>query len=191
MPTGVREWRLLYRKLTKDSPADYQPLHPGAAKFKAAVSDFEREIGYKLPRSYKTFAEVFGPGEIGGFFRIWIPGGEYNDLATEYRDVHGAFQQESASEHDKRNARFLLFGSTIGGDIVGWDPKDLTDAKEPEYRVYFIERHKEGVPVAASFPEFVQNICLANNLYKFCGWKKPSDEKHWPPYEFLPYPATK
>ena len=83
----------------------------------------------------------------------------------------------------------MFFGSTIGGDIVGWDPKDVTDPKGPEYRINFVARHHRGIPVAGSFAEFVSEICLGKKLFKLCGWQEPPDD--YPPREFLPYPKVK
>lgn len=187
---GVREWRRLYRELTAAVPTGFEPSHPGEEAVTVASRQFEREIGLKLPPTYKSFVKVFGPGEIGGFFRIWIPGDkELNyDLAHEYEETHLGCTQEAASEADKFNARFVFFGSTIGGDLVGWDPKDVTDPKGPEYRVHFIARHHRGIPVASSFVEFVSEVCLGKNLDKLCGWQTPPD---YPPREFLPYAKLK
>src|SRR5262249_33287863 len=88
--TGVPEWRRLYSRLTADLPSGFNAYHPGADAVRAAVKRFESATGHALPRSYKAFATVFGPGELGGYYRVWIPGDEECgcDLGTE-RDLTG------------------------------------------------------------------------------------------------------
>lgn len=103
-----------------------------------------------------------------------------HDLARETLSLTKDYQQGDLL------SRMLFFASTIGGEFVGWDPRDLTDAGGPEYGVYYVTRSGTARKVAASFPEFVTNIALQDRLDKFFGWKNqnPAD---WPPQTFLPY----
>jgi hypothetical protein len=187
---GVQEWRRLYERLTADLPADDEPAHPGVDVVDRATKQFESATGHKLPRSYKTFAKVFGPGELGGSFRIWIPGDKEcgYDLATEHRL---AAETHSSADDDEQGAlltRLLFFASTIGGEFVGWNPLDITDPITAEYRVYYVTRNAKAMGVAASFPEFVAEICLKNRLHEFFGWQN-QEPPDWPPQTFLPYRA--
>jgi len=105
--------------------------------------------------------------------------------------MHDLFAGYRPDEKENAYGRFIFFSGTIGGDVVGWDPLDLTNKEGPEYRVYFIARLGIARPVSASFREFISQICLANNLNKICGWKEPPDAENWPPQEFLPYRPMK
>jgi len=188
---GISEWRRLYRTLTAERPVAYDPYHPGADAVKAAAKRFESESGYTLPRSYKAFAQVFGPGELGGYYRICIPGDEKCgcDLATEHAMVRETRGPPDSYEQGELLSRLLYFATTIGGEFVGWDPHDVTDSTGPEYRVYYITRTPNAKAVAGSFSEFVSEICLKNRLHEIFGWQN-NNEPDWPPQEFLPYAAS-
>jgi hypothetical protein len=195
MATGLaaRDWQRLYRRLTANIPTAWKNRprsYPGAEPLKAALTEFEKAAGFKLPRSYKTFVKVFGPGELGGYFRICIPGDQEcgDDLATQHELVSATFRTADDLEHGDLLNRLLFFASTIGGETVGWDPLDVTDPRGCEYRVYYVTRSNTCKAIAPSFPEFVSEICLKNNLYKYFGWKNQEPED-WPPQTFLPYPA--
>jgi hypothetical protein len=187
---GISEWRRLYRKLTAKRPVEYEPYHPGSDAVKAAAKRFESATGYKLPRSYKAFAQVFGPGELGGYYRICIPGDEKcgYDLATEHALASETHSPPDSYEQGELLGRLLYFASTIGGEFVGWDPLDVTDSTGAEYRVYYITRRATAKAVAGSFSEFVSEICLKYRLHEFFGWQN-NNPPDWPPQEFLPYAA--
>ena len=53
----------------------------------------------------------------------------------------------------------FFFGSTYGGDLLGWDPATVTDPEAHEYRIFGVPRVEPGVAkLADSFAEFVQRI---------------------------------
>ncbi len=64
-------WQQLYNSLKIVLRRGYERLPPPDA---AALDRFEREHGHPLPASYREFIQVFGAGELGGFFRIKAPG---------------------------------------------------------------------------------------------------------------------
>ena len=185
---GISEWRRLYQKLTAERSVEYEPYHPGADAVKAAAKRFESDAGCRLPRSYTTFSQVFGPGELGGYYRICIPGDEKcgYDLATEHALARETHSPSDSYEQGELLGRLLYFATTIGGEFVGWDPLDVTDSTGPEYRVYYVTRRPTAKAVAGSFPEFVSEICLKYRLHEFFGWQN-NNPPDWPPQEFLPY----
>lgn len=42
----------------------------------------EAGIGFALPSDFKTFAEIWGPGDIGGFFRAYTPIAGYHPVMS-------------------------------------------------------------------------------------------------------------
>src|SRR4051794_36225941 len=104
--TGIAEWRHLYHRLTAGSPVGYEPYHPGAEAVEAAAKQFEHDIGYKLPRSYMAYAQVFGPGELGGYYRVAIPGDAKCgcDLASEHQAMLDLFAEDVADEQGRLRA---------------------------------------------------------------------------------------
>jgi hypothetical protein len=185
---GVAVWRRLYSQLTAGLPASYKAYHPGTDAVRAAAKQFESDAGHKLPNTFKAFAQVFGPGELGGYYRIWVPGDKKcgYDLGTEHGLARELYCAADDYEQGKLLARLLFFASTIGGEFVGWDPLEETEATGPEYRVYYVTDQGTARAVAVSFPEFVADICLKNRLHEFFGWENQNPDD-WPPQTFLPY----
>lgn len=186
---GIREWQHLRCQLTLELPVEYEAYHPGVDAVEAAAEQFEVTTGYKLPPSYKAFAQVFGPGEMGDYYRICIPGDEKcgYDLTTGHNLAREAYSPAEPCEQGKILDRLLYFASTIGGEFVGWDPLDMTDPINPEYRVYYVTRLGTARAVASSFPEFVTEICLKDRLHEFFGWQNKNPLDWRPAQTFFPY----
>jgi hypothetical protein len=188
---GVPEWRRLYKQLTQDASGEYVVSHPGVESVKAAAAKFEVATERKLPHSYKAFAKVFGPGEFGGYYWIYIPGDvEYRfDLERCHKRMHDFFAKPPAvDEQYELRKRLLFFAETIGGENIGWDPVDVTDSRTAEYRIYYVTRLGKAKAVADSFSEFITDICLKNRLHLLFGWKN-QEPPDWPPQTFEPYSA--
>jgi hypothetical protein len=137
---------------------------------------YERESGFRLPLSYRAFIKVFGPGELGGDFRLRAPGypdDPYADLGRTNAEIRAGFTETFLSFFDdpERVSRMVFFCAPGGGDWIGWDPEDVRDAELREYGIYEIG-DEEMEKVADSFPQFIEEVCLgpeAARTFDPCG----------------------
>jgi len=137
----------------------------------AELDRFERDTGFSLPKSYRAFAKVCGPGELAGDFHFTAPGypkNERSDLAAlnaiiradEPRGPNFETFIESFCRDPEQVRRMVFFCGTGYGDWVGWDPEDVQDLVGREYGIY--QWHgKQPSKVADSFAQFVEVFCLA------------------------------
>jgi hypothetical protein len=149
------------------------------------LDDFQRRTGFRLPRGYRSFVTRFGPGSIGTYYPIDVPGrrghGPHVDLDDfmRFRDKLIADGIFDFYDDPERARRLVFFCSTIDIERVGWDPQEVTDAEAPEYAVYLVNR--SGGPVeriAGSFREFIMEYCLGDRLPKK---SRPRREYHLTP----------
>ena len=77
---GCRMWKRLYKKLEIVVPEGYRPV---AKPSRRDLDAFEKQFGFKLPRSYREFMEVFGPGTLADYFRIDDPANSKGSLRKE------------------------------------------------------------------------------------------------------------
>ena len=160
------DWKLRYKALepTEAHKARWEPEQQAAIG--AALREFEDKIGRKLPRAYKAYAHVFGPGEMGGFFRIYVPCVPKRlrsgyELALQYKDWK-SYAQETA-EGDPENAwlsNSILLAYTIGGEAVVWDTSRVTDSAANEFRICWLTRANRVDGTATSFGKFIDRVCL-------------------------------
>jgi hypothetical protein len=149
-----------------------------------------------LPAGYKAFIRQFGPGEVGGFFRIFgpkIPGfvDWGNDILAEIKDWREPDTAWTDVAPPELVARLLCFSTSIGGDAFFWDPEDVRNAKRHEYGIY-VWPHGRNIgsvtDVAGSFKEFIEQVCLGSAFDKIGGgW----DPEPGPPQRFTPAWRTK
>jgi hypothetical protein len=191
-------WKRLYQRLITDKGIEL--VRPAEEKVNAALKRVEGELGTRLPAGYVAFIHQFGPGEIGGYFRIHgppIPGfRDYgSDILEEnrsWREPDGAW---ASSGDPELVARLICFSSTIGGDACFWDPEDVRNSRAHEYGIYVLSRGSMDMKVeeaASSFKEFVEEHCRANEFVKIVGgrgWEEA--EGGVPPQRFLPARRTK
>jgi len=127
---------------------------------------FEAERGLKLPRSYRNYAVIFGPGLLARYFDIAVPGcrerAKRYDLALLDANSPSHYPVDLSEEiHPGDSAqirRMLFFCETVGAESIGWDTTELTDKTEQEYEIYLLPRIGELVRIANSFPEFINDI---------------------------------
>ncbi len=155
------DWKLRYRALEPKGKHRARWAPRQQAAIGTALRAFEADRGVRLPRSYKAFAHVFGPGEMGHYFRILVPGARdaYHDLV---RFNHMAQTGEGffwAGDAD-RLRRTVFLALTIGGESVAWDTAAVTDPAAHEYRVCWLNRSEAVHRTAETFPEFIDEICL-------------------------------
>src|SRR5262249_36057044 len=129
----------------------------------AALDRFESVTGLPLPRSYREYTLVFGPGELAELARICTPGYPGDDTIDLYennRFTHGGEEiLTDAYGEPERVHRMAFFGSTVGGDYLGWDTAEVEDPEAHEYAVYGLARLlKRPVKLAPSFGAFVEGL---------------------------------
>ncbi len=133
----------------------------------AQLDAFEAQTGFRLPRSYREFLLVFGPGEFSVSLLIAAPGYEYAgriDLLATSRS-YGWDEQEIAvsnapPEQKAHLRRLFYFGLENERQWLGWDPADIRDAAASEYGIYRVEALGFGTElVATSFQQLVEVTC--------------------------------
>jgi hypothetical protein len=153
-------WEDLYRRLQIIETRGYRPVPKPTAD---ALDRFEAQTGLPLPHSYRDFAVVFGPGELAEFARLCAPGYPGDDTIDLYehnRFTHGG--EDILTDlygEPERVARLIFFGSTVGGEHLGWDPDEVQNPQANEYAVYGLARLlKRPVKLAPSFRAFVEGL---------------------------------
>ena len=115
-------WNELYKKLD---------IKPAAGKAFPKPTDkdvekFEAKRKVNLPASYREYAKAFGAGDLGGYFRIKVPGGAKSsvDLEAFNKLIHGMDEDNAEMyENEALIKRIIPFASTGGGDVIAWEPK--------------------------------------------------------------------
>lgn len=186
-------WKRLYQRLVTDQR--YELIRPPAEEIDAGLKRVEDELGVPPPASYTAFIHQFGPSEIGGYFRIYgppIPGfADYgNDVLEEIRQWRKPGWPWEDADDPTMAARLACFSTTIGGDALFWDLKDVRNDHTHEYGIYVLTRESMDhtlLEVAPSFQEFVERHCLGNDFCKIIGSKGWEDEEGGlPPQNFRP-----
>jgi hypothetical protein len=162
----ITDWRAFYATLVIRSGYGQPVRKPTQAQ----LDRFEAETGFRLPRSYREYILVFGPGEFPAVLKVAAPGYEYLgntfDLLTASRS-YGYTREEAAAgglpaDEQERIGRLFYFGLHHGRQWLGWDPQDVRDAEAPEYAVYRVDWLSDGPEfMAASFRQLVEDTCEA------------------------------
>ncbi len=180
-------WKRLQKKLT------IKPTYgtPVRKPRDSQLDRFEAEYEFKLPKSYREFVKLFGAGMLDGYFRIYSPahGGrvETLDLAAELEEFRTdgleLFQGEFPKYRDFI-ARMIMFSSTINGETVVWDPTEVTNRRNCEYKIYVIPRDigEEIEHLADTFRDYIEGWCLGQESGRVFNW---SDRE--PEFEFVPF----
>lgn len=149
----------------------------------SALARFEADFGVPLPPSYREFVGRLGPGEIGGYFRVYAPGygGKGLDLAAlvtlvrENADIYEGQYGDAALV-----AGMIPFADTIGGDVFAWDTRKPVKGEYPV--VALLNGGTKPVTAAPSFAAFVADVVLGGQFGKLV--KNPDFETG---NDFLPY----
>ncbi|QDU94971.1 SMI1/KNR4 family protein [Lignipirellula cremea] len=141
----------------------------------------ERELGFTLPQSYKTFLAVFGPAEIGGFFRVLAPYSSSSlpeawDLIEANRWIRTS-QAWTQSHTAARVRELILFSQTSAGDQFFWDAANLTSKATGEYAIYIQSRSEPTGQLqylTSTFRRYVRSICLGTGFLRVAGgiWRR-------------------
>jgi hypothetical protein len=153
-------WQELYDSLRIVLFPDHPPL---PKPLPAALDEYEAMTNFRLPPSYRGYALVFGPGELGAYARIRTPGykgTEFADLFECDRFTHeGDWLLCKIYGQTERIRRLVYFATSFTGDIFGWDAAEVTDPVAPEYAIWGLPRHREHlIRVANTFQEFVRGV---------------------------------
>jgi uncharacterized protein (TIGR02996 family) len=155
-------WRKLYDELEptgKHRPRWASDRQEAIGK---ALAAFEAERGHKLPRSYKSFAHVFGTGELSGLFFVEVPDltrpGNLSDIHQFFREAVGRYSPAT----DRLLRRAICFAVTVDGECIVFDPVDVTEPVGMEYRIHWLDLGFGDTGRSAdSFREFIEDFCLA------------------------------
>lgn len=155
----INDWQSFHDSLVIDTYGEPLPL-PNPEQ----LDGFERKSGIRLPRTYREFLFVFGPGEFRSSLQIAAPDSsdaiDRFDLMRAhegYRPTESELQYIRESDRP-RAARLLYFGLIDGRDWLGWDLDDLRIPNDFEYGIYRRENHCVQF-VAATFKELVEEHC--------------------------------
>jgi hypothetical protein len=192
MNKSHNRWDNLYDRLVRR--AGFEILKPPKEVINSALERVEKLFHCPLPPSYKEFVSLFGPGEIGGYFRILGPAIEGfrnwgSSLEGENQDLPEYMRSLGRAD---LATRLIGFSDTIGGDACFWDREDVRDPIESEYGIYVYPREAVAgkvVLVANSFGSFIEEVCLGNGFDRIGGgW----GEEKTPPQTFRPaWPTRK
>jgi len=183
---GIRKWKALYRSLDAREQPHLKPLPKPTD---AMLDEFESRSGFTLPLSYRAFIKVFGPGELAWEYRMFAPGYPHQSEMIDLEKFNADFRKPFAdTEHPRITKRLLeqykdgqrlfravVFCRTGTGDLICWDPADVRDGRQREYGIYQLARKDFVEPLAVTFPEFIEDVCLSEaNLHP----------RHWDDKEF-------
>jgi hypothetical protein len=164
----IRDWRAFYDSLV------IRPMH-GETVPRPTVSQldrFEAETGFRLPRSYREYILVFGPGRLFSDWDIAAPGyaaswlWDLRALDEMMRPEERWIDRHPEAERDRvRRCRYFCRKYK---DAFGWDPAEVCDADAHEYAVYRIIEDGRVVRVAGSFRGFVEEAAL--EILTLPGW---------------------
>jgi hypothetical protein len=141
----------------------YGELHPVSTD---ALDAYERETGFQLPASYRGFCRVFGPGDVGDWYNVAVPGFEgkpknrnrYDLVAKTETYRYGREWAEYAADPEQFE-RAIIFGDDCTGAVFFWDPAEITVPDAHERAIYAVWRDWTQERVSDTFGDFVK-ICL-------------------------------
>jgi hypothetical protein len=151
-------------------------LDPVSEKQLAA---FEAANKIKLPRSYREFCKVFGPGDLQ--CRIWIhlttPGRDTSagrtveglwNVSTEVlnREIWSTslFEVDEYCSQPELVRKGLFFARDIYTHLYFWKKDEITSKSMNELAVYVIYREWDIYRLADSFESFIFDICLDKGI---------------------------
>lgn len=143
------------------------------ARFLPAESDitrFELDWKFRLPQSYKSFIEVFGPGTLADEFLIRAPG--CSDSKYDLEHLNSDYRKGFAltlKRHPQLIPRpefltsIIWFCTTFDATSFGWSSSEVSNQQTMEYAIYALNRG-DFVPrlIMSSFTEFVVDLCLGD-----------------------------
>jgi hypothetical protein len=143
----------------------------------AQLDEFETKHQIKLPRSYREFCKVFGPGSLRGQICIHIT---VPETVSEHVAAQATKQSIEILNKEIWSTIFLdlddycpdpalirkglFFGKDIYTHHYFWNPLDITDKANSEFGVYVIFREMKIHRLADTFESFIYDICLDKGI---------------------------
>ena len=141
----ISDWQAFYDALLIE-PECRAPTVPKPVVVQ--LDDFEAEVGFRLPQSYRDYIAVFGPGKLLTDWDIAAPGygrGWSYDLSS----MNASIREPDAGEEQ-------YYFCIAYKDCYCWNLNEVTDSDANEYAIYLgTER------IASTFREFVEGIALS------------------------------
>ena len=178
----IRDWREFYDSLLIHPHGWHETVPKPTA---SQLEHFEVATGFRLPRSYREYILVFGPGRLFTDWNIAAPGygGPCDiDLQTIHESLRptelAEFDRHHEAEHRERVRRLRYFCLAYK-DRYGWDPAEVTDPGAHEYAIYHILEDGRVRRFADSFRGFVEYLAL--DMITQPGW---DEDDHRSPLRF-------
>jgi hypothetical protein len=164
----MKNWQSLYDGLLiPTTPKVRWVSKPTVADLQA----FEKEMKVKLPVDYRSFILLFGPGELAGEFFVLSPGYEKTNIDLKHvtlefrRGLQDRWVRQSF-ENPEFICSLIFFCRTFHGDRFAWDPQDITDSKQHDYRIHhWLHEAPKTKIVANTFCHFIEDICLGDEYF--------------------------
>ena len=160
----IDDWSAFYQSLAIELNGGRPVPKPTTAE----LDDYERRVGRRLPRSYREFITIFGPGSFSCMLRIAAPGcrhsGNQSDIEYINEGGYGYHEEEMERYQVLPEYRALLrrlwwFGLGGSRHWMGWDPEDVRDPANSEYAIYAIGSICDIELAATSFRQLVVDTC--------------------------------
>ena len=171
-----QDWEELLKKFEIKSRRPYLPPPVPRPASAGEIAQFEETADFKLPKSYKDFCQVFGPCELldyQGNYQIATPGppswnGNYelkkfHERVKSYNDEYEDYCKENPSQV----GRAFFFATDIATSSYFWDPLEITNKLNNEYKIYVIHRNYEVEFLSDSFQGLVMDVWLGSNLLRY------------------------
>lgn len=175
----MTDWASLYDTLCGEDTEARKPTSKD-------LDQFEKSLSFKLPLSYRSFIQMFGPGRMTRAYDIASPGfpesGDSVDLLLLNQTTQEVFTREEnrklySADQLAWIQRLVYFCAQRNGDLIGWDPHDIQDPTCNEYGVYLFGRSDWMKRIALSFEQFIAEVCLS---------KEHLNNPHWDEEELGP-----
>lgn len=157
----ISDWVAFYGNVTKCQ--DYGEVV--ALPTTSQIDSFEKSTGFVLPKGYRDFILVFGPGDFASSLKIAAPGyGHTLDPDHDLERINRSFRFSDEQLNrlpDYMPAllkRCCCFGVIDGRDWVAWDLEDICASGGSEYAIYKITSGG-ATRVANSFKQLIEDVC--------------------------------
>ena len=159
---SMANWKRILRQLRVESDG----IIPAATE--AHLKQYEANYG-RLSNSYKSYCRVFGPGIVGGVFRIAAPGydGSISTFSPDgLRDavINGTNYKRSAGDGVERVERGLFFCIDSDRAYYFFDPEDVPYKRPYECAVYRLAFDYSVHRLADSYWQFFIAYCIGNKF---------------------------
>ncbi|WP_158265131.1 SMI1/KNR4 family protein [Blastopirellula marina] len=138
----------------------------------AHLNRLEQELNVHLPRSYRAFVQVFGPGILMGSHTILAPGYRGATVIDFLANNKWQAQESARRAEPERVGRLIAFADFLC-QYLAWDPHEIVLPEEHEYRIYLVPKQLDQplLPIADTFPQFIEKSCIEGKFWSRIGAK--------------------